>query len=52
MCMHTDHYGGTLVGEDEADYLFSDDANAKDTVRYADMCAYVVTTRVYKHERQ
>lgn len=31
--MHTDSYGGTLAGEDEASYLFSDDATAKDTIR-------------------
>ncbi len=36
MCviLHTDSYGGTLAGEDEASYLFSDDATAKDTIRY------------------
>lgn len=32
--VHTDSYGGTLAGEDEASYLFSDDATAKDTIRY------------------
>ena len=31
--VHTDSYGGTLAGEDEASYLFSDDATAKDTIR-------------------
>ena len=36
--MHTDYYGGTLSGEDEANYLFSDDASAKDTVRYVNLC--------------
>lgn len=34
MYVHTDSYGGTLAGEDEASYLFSDDATAKDTIRY------------------
>ena len=28
-----DHHGGTLAGEDEAVYLFSDDASTKDTIR-------------------
>lgn len=44
--MHTDHYGGTLAGEDEASYLFSDDASSKDTVRYTNViriiCVYLV----------
>ena len=31
--VHTDSYGGTLAGEDEASYLFSNDATAKDTIR-------------------
>ena len=35
VCTYTDSYGGTLAGEDEANYLFSDDATAKDTIRYA-----------------
>lgn len=39
--MHTDYYGGTFAGEDEANYLFSDDASTKDTVRYVHLCVYV-----------
>ena len=41
LCIHTDFYGGTLAGEDEANYLFSDDASSKDTMRYA-ACVDVV----------
>ena len=42
MYVHTDSYGGTLAGEDEASYLFSDDATAKDTIRYVLHVTFVI----------
>ena len=39
--MYVDYYGGILTGEEEADYLFSDDSLTRDTVRY--VCMYALS---------
>ena len=46
--MYTDSYGGTLAGEDEASYLFSDDASTKDTIRYVAylLCGIIICTNI------